>query len=69
MDTVRIDVSAGRVLAHMVGPLKVERGTPTLTVVRRFINKEERPMSVSVSQYPEGRYMFSLEFKREWRPD
>jgi DNA-binding GntR family transcriptional regulator len=67
--TVAVDICAGHVQKHMAGPLKAERGTPTLCVVRRFVNQGSKPMSVSVSEYPEGRYTFSLEFTREWQPE
>ncbi len=65
--TVAIDIRAGHVQAHMAGPLQAERGTPTLCVVRRFINQSGKPLSVSMSEYPEGRFTFSLEFTREWQ--
>ena len=69
LQTIAIDIFAGHVEPHMAGPLKAERGSPTLCIVRRFINQGGKPMSVSVSEYPEGRYTFSTEFTREWRPE
>jgi DNA-binding GntR family transcriptional regulator len=64
--TVHVDLFAGSIGADRAGPLGVEPGTPSLSVVRRYTGRNKRVFEVSVSEHPAGRFTYSLELRRGW---
>lgn len=65
--TVDIDIKAGTVPDHMLKALEVAPGTPSLTVVRRYVGADRRLFEMSVSEHPADRYTYSLQLKRGWQ--
>jgi DNA-binding GntR family transcriptional regulator len=47
--------------------LKVKVGSPALTIIRRYIDKEGQNFETTVTVHPEGRFNYSMEFRRELR--
>jgi DNA-binding GntR family transcriptional regulator len=64
--TVHVDLFAGLIGADRAGPLGVDAGTPSLSVVRRYTGRNRRVFEVSVSEHPAGRFTYSLELRRGW---
>jgi GntR family transcriptional regulator len=64
---VDIDIRAGLVADEIAGPLDVPAGTPSLTVIRRYVGPDRRLFEVSVSEHPADRYTYSLQLKRGWQ--
>ncbi|MCU0757942.1 MAG: GntR family transcriptional regulator [Steroidobacteraceae bacterium] len=64
--TVNVDLFAGLIGEDRAGPLGVEPGTPSLSVVRRYTGRNRRVFEVSVSEHPAGRFTYSLELRRGW---
>lgn len=64
--SVQVDLFAGRIGAELAGPLGVEPGSPSLSVVRRYTGRNGRVFEVSVSEHPAGRFTYSLELRRGW---
>jgi GntR family transcriptional regulator len=65
--TVDIEIRAGTVPRHMLDTLDVPAGSPTLTVIRRYVSVEKRLFEVSISEHPADRYTYSLQLKRGWQ--
>jgi GntR family transcriptional regulator len=65
VERARIDILASRVSAEQAGPLQVVEDTPAITLIRRYADANDNVFEVTVSVHPEGRYMYSLDFKRE----
>lgn len=64
---VDIDIRAGLVAAEIAKPLDVAPGTPSLTVIRRYLGPDRKLFEVSVSEHPADRYTYSLQLKRGWQ--
>lgn len=65
--TVDIDILARTVPPAAAPALKVDPGSPCLTVVRRYRGKGRRLFEVSVSVHPGDRYTYSLQLRRGWQ--
>ena len=64
---VEIDIRAGLVPAEIAKPLDVLPGTPSLTVIRRYLGPDRRLFEISVSEHPADRYTYSLQLRRGWQ--
>ena len=51
-------------LAH---DLKVDPGSPAMTIVRRYVGRDGGNFLTTVSVHPEGRFIYSMELSRDWR--
>jgi DNA-binding GntR family transcriptional regulator len=65
--SVEIDIRAGLVAEEIAKPLDVPAGTPSLTVIRRYLGPDRKLFEVSVSEHPAERYTYSLQLKRGWQ--
>ncbi|NIP76828.1 MAG: UTRA domain-containing protein [Xanthomonadales bacterium] len=66
---VEMDIRAGLVSEEAAALLKVEPGTPSLRLVRRYVGRNRRKFEVSVSEHPAERFNYTLEFRRGWQTD
>jgi len=64
---VDISIMARAMPARIAGPLGVEAGTPSLTVVRRYTSRTGRLFLASVSEHPGDRFTYSLGLERGWQ--
>jgi DNA-binding GntR family transcriptional regulator len=67
IDSVEIDFRASVVGEDVAAILEVEPGTPSLTLVRRYIGRGQRQFEISVSEHPADRFNYSLKLRRGWR--
>lgn len=65
--TVEIDIRAGLVGEAIAKPLDVPAGSPSLTVIRRYLGPDRRLFEISVSEHPAERYTYSLQLRRGWQ--
>ncbi len=66
-ECARLELFPSRVPRKMAPALEVKAGTPAMTVIRRYIDKAERNFETTVTVHPEGRFTYSMEFRRELR--
>jgi DNA-binding GntR family transcriptional regulator len=64
---VAMDIRASLIPHGMQEALRVEAGTPSLTIVRRYVSDAKRLFLVSVSEHPADRYIYSLQLTRGWQ--
>ncbi len=64
---VDISIMARAMPARVAGPLGVEAGTPSLTVVRRYTSRRGRLFLATVSEHPGDRFTYSLSLERGWQ--
>lgn len=64
---VGIDIRANVMSRPIAAQLGVTAGTPSLTVIRRYVGRGKRVFQVSVSEHPADRYTYSLELRRGWQ--
>ena len=69
VQSIAIDIHSGTISEEIAGPLKVEPGTPSLTVVRRYVGRNHGQFEVSVAEHPAGRFNYSLKLERGWQAD
>lgn len=63
----QLDILAGRLPAEMATPLEAEPDSPTLVMVRRYFGVQSGLFEITVTTHPEGRYVYSMEMRRELR--
>jgi DNA-binding GntR family transcriptional regulator len=63
---VDVEVMARPMPADAAVALKVEEGSPSMTVVRRYRDERGDMLCVSVSEHPGERYTFAQTLKRVW---
>ena len=63
----KIDTYVGRIPANIAESLEAIAESPALVTVRRYLDLSDRPLNVTVSYHPEGRYISTMDFKREKR--
>lgn len=51
----------------LAGHLKVEPGSPAMTIIRRYNDRDARNSLTTISIHPEGRFIYSMELQRDWR--
>lgn len=66
-ECARLQIFPSRVSAKVAAALKVKAGTPAITIIRRYIDKDDRNFETTVTIHPEGRFTYSMEFRRELR--
>ena len=64
---VALEIRASLIPNALTEILKVQPGTPSLTVVRRYTSADKRLFLVSVSEHPADRYIYSLQLSRGWK--
>lgn len=62
---VEIELSACKISGKRAMQLEIEDGTPALRVVRQYTAPDGRVLEVSVSDHPEDRHTYRLEFSYE----
>lgn len=65
--SVEVDIRAGIVDENVAGVLEVEPGSPSLTLVRRYLGRGQRQFEISVSEHPAERFNYSLKLRRGWQ--
>ncbi len=63
---VQQEIGAAGVAPRIAGLLGVKPGSPALQVLRYYIGRGERLLSVSMNIYPEKRFKFSTRWRLEW---
>lgn len=63
----RLEMFASHVGDALAGHLKVDPGAPAMTIVRRYVGRDDRNFLNTVSVHPEGRFIYSMELQRDWR--
>lgn len=63
---VGVEVMARPMPPEAAAALKVEPGSPSMTVVRRYRDERGELLCVSTSEHPGERYTFSQTLKRAW---
>jgi DNA-binding GntR family transcriptional regulator len=66
-ECARLEIFPSRVPRRLAAALEVKAGTPAITVIRRYIDKDARNFETTVTVHPEGRFIYSMEFRRELR--
>jgi DNA-binding GntR family transcriptional regulator len=66
-ECARLELFPSRVPRSVAPMLKVKVGSPALTIIRRYIDKEGQNFETTVTVHPEGRFNYSMEFRRELR--
>jgi DNA-binding GntR family transcriptional regulator len=64
-DDTRIEISASEIPAELAGLLQVKKGTPALSLVRRYADAGGRVFEVAVGLHPAQRYTYSFHLKRK----
>lgn len=62
-----LEMFASRIDDDLSGPLMVEPGSPAMTIVRRYMGRDDKNFLNTVSVHPEGRFIYSMELQRDWR--
>jgi len=67
IEHVSVEMFPSTVPERLAGPLDVEPGTASMTIIRRYTGIGDRVFEVSVSVHPEHRFTYSIELKRSLR--
>jgi len=68
IEYAQLEVFARGMPASLAKPLKVEPGSPALTMVRRYYGLRDELFEVTVTTHPEGRYTYTIDIQRSLRP-
>jgi DNA-binding GntR family transcriptional regulator len=63
---ITVDILARPMPAEAAEALGVEAGGPSMTVVRRYMDKDGDLVQFSVSEHPGDRYSYSQSLRRSW---
>ncbi|MGA0102725.1 MAG: GntR family transcriptional regulator [Steroidobacteraceae bacterium] len=66
-ERVEVDVRAGQLSATVCTALQAEAGSPSMNVVRRYLDAEGALIFVSLSEHPGDRFTYSLTLERGWQ--
>jgi DNA-binding GntR family transcriptional regulator len=66
-ECARLELFPSRVPRKIAPLLEVKAGTPAITIIRRYIDKDACNFETTVTIHPEGRFTYSMEFRRELR--
>lgn len=66
-ERARVEMYPSRVPAELASALEVAAGSPALTIIRSYLDRDGRTFEVTVSVHPENRFHYSLELRRELR--
>ncbi|MCC7079249.1 MAG: GntR family transcriptional regulator [Burkholderiales bacterium] len=61
----RLELFPSRVSRKIAPALAVKVGSPAITIIRRYIDKDACNFETTVTIHPEGRFTYSMEFRRE----
>ena len=64
IDRATVDLYAAALPARLTKSLQVGRDTPCLVVIRRYYDRQGELFEISVTHHPEGRFVYSLEYRR-----
>ena len=62
-----LEMFASRIDEKLARDLNVDPGSPAMTIVRRYVGRDEKNFLITVSVHPEGRFIYSMELQRDWR--
>ncbi len=65
---VQQEISATIIGAANARELRVKRGSPGLTVIRRYVGADDRVLEVAVNLHPADRYSYSMSLRLQVRP-
>lgn len=63
-ESVSMDLFAGSIPQERAWALGVEPNSPSLVIVRRYVDSDGATFEVSVSEHPAGRFTFSIDLLR-----
>ena len=63
----QLDMFASHIDEALARHLEVEPATAAMTIIRRYTDHNGRLFETTRSIHPEGRFVYSLELKRDWR--
>jgi DNA-binding GntR family transcriptional regulator len=66
-ECARLEIFPSRVSRKIAAMLEVKAGSPAITIIRRYIDKKGQNFETTVTVHPEGRFNYSMEFRRELR--
>lgn len=66
-ECARLQLYPSRVPAKIAALLNVKTGTSAITIVRRYVDRDGENFETTVTIHPEGRFIYSMEFRRELR--
>ena len=64
---VEIDIRASALDEEKAQLLHVESGSPSLTLIRRYVGDDQNYLQISVSQHPAEHFNYSLKLQRGWQ--
>ncbi len=67
IEHVSVEMFPSTMPERLAGPLRVEPGTASMTIIRRYTGIGDRVFEVSVSVHPEHRFTYSIELTRSLR--
>jgi DNA-binding GntR family transcriptional regulator len=67
IESVEVDFRAGSVSEQMAERLGVDAGSPSLTLVRRYVGRGKRQIEISVSEHPADSFNYTLTLRRGWQ--
>lgn len=62
---VTLDLQAGRMAPEIAGYLAVPRGSPSLSIVRRYYDDAGELFEAAIAEHPADRFSYTLELRRE----
>ncbi|MES2184844.1 MAG: GntR family transcriptional regulator [Pseudomonadota bacterium] len=65
VERAQADIEARRVTPRQAQALQVPEETAAMVVTRRYSNSQGSVFEITVSTHPEGRFVYSLDFRRE----
>lgn len=63
----QLDMFASHIDEKLAAHLDVEPGTAAMTIIRRYTDQTGRLFETTRSVHPEGRFIYSLDLRRDWR--
>ena len=67
VESVEVDFRAGLVSREVAAQLEVAPGSPSLTLIRRYVGRGRRLIEISVSEHPADHFNYSLTLRRGWQ--
>lgn len=64
VESAEVDFAVSRVSVEMAAVLKVQVGSPALSVVRRYLGSDGEPFEITISTHPEGRYTHRMKLRK-----
>ncbi len=67
VESVEVDFKAGLISDEVAARLDVTPGSPSLTLVRRYMGRGRRHIEISVSEHPAEHFNYTLALRRGWQ--